>query len=107
MEFQSPLGGPLDLTLTLPPAAPSTGLLHLTYPHITLPAGAYGRMVWREGDVNTYQFEIDEDHDGITDQTLTPLASSLTPLSIPPPQMLTVNQWMKGASPTMASIFRS
>ena len=79
------------------------GMVQMSYPSISVPAGSYGKMSWPISGENPFSFNIDTTGDGIPDQTLLPL--SITPVDDSPPSLIGVMQWAKGDSPTTYTSF--
>jgi len=100
-EFTTPQAADLEPSLILPAAG--GGMEQVIYPSTTLPAGAVARMRWEANADNDLVWEIDLDGDGVTDQTLTPTA--VLPISDPPPGLVGIHQWGKGAQPGIAPTF--
>ncbi|OGC00091.1 hypothetical protein A2V82_13030 [candidate division KSB1 bacterium RBG_16_48_16] len=96
LELSIPDGASdLDISLVFPYGA---GMVHVTYPAVSFPTGSYGRMAWYRDGINSYEFEIDRNGDGVFDQTLAP--SAITPVEDTPPLISAVHQWAKGDNAT-------
>jgi len=93
LAFAAPAGGSdLDLVALVPG---ESGLSLVTFPRISLGAGAAGRLVVPAG--GDASLEVDADADGVVETRLSPLATE--PIADTPPRILGVEQWAKGARP--------
>ena len=88
----------LDLVAVVPG---ESGPLLLTFPRVSLDAGAAGRLVLPNGGDAT--LEVDRDADGVVETRLSPLASEA--IADVPPSILGVEQWAKGARPKVTPSF--